>query len=75
VLLDIGLPVFSGFQVFEEFKLTGSTPVLAVTAYCQEKDIKRFLNAGFRAVLPKPVDSAVLLNKVASLLTMPIPSI
>ena len=63
VVLDIGLPGLSGYDVARrlreqpEFK---RTPLVAVTGYGQEEDRRRSHEAGFDCHLTKPVDPVAL---------------
>ncbi len=68
VILDIGLPGMSGYEVarqlreLPEFK---RTPLVAVTGYGQEDDRRRSREAGFDYHLTKPTDPDVLQAIVA----------
>jgi len=67
VLLDIGLPGMSGFQVARELTEISAPkrPLLvAITGYGQEDDRRRCLEAGFDHFLLKPYDP----NELARLL-------
>ncbi|HET9651812.1 MAG TPA: ATP-binding protein, partial [Usitatibacter sp.] len=58
VLLDIGLPGMSGYQVAEELRArTGAAPmrIYAMTGYGQKQDRQRSLESGFDGHLVKPV--------------------
>lgn len=69
LLLDIGLPGISGYDVCERvLKMSeGSRPLLiAVTGYGQQHDRQRALAAGFDYHLVKPVDIQVLLATIRS---------
>lgn len=63
VLLDIGLPGKDGFQVAQEFRstpdLSGLT-ILGLSGYGQANDRERASQAGFDALLVKPVDLSSL---------------
>ncbi|HVG77791.1 MAG: response regulator [Candidatus Rokuibacteriota bacterium] len=66
-LVDIGLPGLDGYEVARRLRASGSRrPVLvALTGYGQPEDRRRAVEAGFDALLVKPVDPSML----ASLLT------
>jgi signal transduction histidine kinase/ActR/RegA family two-component response regulator len=58
VLLDIGLPGMSGYQVARQLRLQpefAHTLLVAVTGYGQEEDRRRSREAGFNHHLVKPV--------------------
>ncbi|MGE5097096.1 MAG: PAS domain S-box protein [Betaproteobacteria bacterium] len=58
VLLDIGLPGMSGYQVAEQLRArTGAAPmrIYAMTGYGQKQDRQRSLESGFDGHLVKPV--------------------
>jgi len=58
VLLDIGLPGISGYQVARELRRQpefSQTLLVAVTGYGQEEDRRRSREAGFNHHLVKPV--------------------
>lgn len=58
VLLDIGLPGMSGYQVAQELRRQpefAQTMLIAITGYGQEEDRRRSREAGFNHHLVKPV--------------------
>jgi signal transduction histidine kinase/ActR/RegA family two-component response regulator len=58
VLLDIGLPGMSGYEVAHRLRqepASAEVLLVAVTGYCQEEDRRRSQEAGFNAHLVKPV--------------------
>jgi PAS domain S-box-containing protein len=68
VLLDIGLPGLSGYDVARELREQPEfrrTPLVAVTGYGQEEDRRRSQEAGFDYHLTKPVDPEALQAFVA----------
>jgi PAS domain S-box-containing protein len=70
VLLDIGLPRMSGYEVCVRMRQEpwGKHLVLiALTGWGQEEDRRKSKDAGFDAHLIKPVDDGVLLGLLASL--------
>jgi two-component system CheB/CheR fusion protein len=69
VLLDIGLPGQSGYEVAAQLRqLPGmaSTLLVALTGYGQDRDRKRARQAGFDRHLTKPVDHRALLRLLRS---------
>lgn len=65
VLLDIRMPVMSGFDVLKCLKdteVTRDIPVVAISANTAKDDVQKALAAGFVDYLGKPVDFNVLLD-------------
>jgi len=65
VLLDIGLPVISGYEAAKRIRaLAGSANcmLVAITGWGQDSDRERSREAGFDHHLVKPVDAAQLLG-------------
>jgi PAS domain S-box-containing protein len=63
VLLDVGLPGISGFEVAEQLRATiagTDTRIIAVTGYGSESDRQRARASGFDHHLVKPVDFDIL---------------
>jgi PAS domain S-box-containing protein len=72
VVLDIGLPGISGYEVARRLRLDPEfeeTPLVAVTGYGQEVDRRRSERAGIDYHLTKPVDP----NALQQLLAQPPP--
>ena len=69
VLLDIGLPGMDGYQACRAMRNGGLTDTLivALTGYGQEDDRRKAADAGFDKHMPKPVDTQVLEDLLASL--------
>ena len=70
VLLDIGLPRMSGYEVARRLLLApgvGQTKIVALSGYAQEQDRQQAVAAGFDDFLVKPVDFDVLYRLLASL--------
>jgi two-component system CheB/CheR fusion protein len=68
VVLDIGLPGISGYEVARRLRLDPefeATPLVAVTGYGQEVDRRRSKSAGIDYHLTKPVDPATLQQLLA----------
>ncbi|MCB9702832.1 MAG: response regulator [Myxococcales bacterium] len=75
VLMDIGLPDRSGLTVIEGYRANEPpgkrVPIIALTAYAYEEDVKRCLAAGADAHLAKPVDHASLRKALINLVPPP----
>ncbi len=65
-LLDIGLPVMDGYELAARLRELSAGPLrlIAVTGYGQEEDRERARAAGFHGHLVKPIDPAVLRERV-----------
>ncbi len=71
VLLDIMMPVMSGFQVCSKIKASPATrdiPVIMVTALNEVGDVERAVESGADDFLTKPVNKLELLTRVRSLM-------
>jgi DNA-binding response OmpR family regulator len=66
VLLDIGMPKLSGYEVARRIRETRGPGVLivAITGWGQEEDRQRSREAGFDHHFTKPVDYAQLLEVI-----------
>lgn len=70
VLLDIGLPGMSGYEVAERMRANpalSDTVLVAMTGYGQAEDKKRSRQAGFTLHLVKPVEPPRLQKLLSSL--------
>ncbi len=69
ILLDMSLPVLSGWDTARELKSSAETrdiPIIALTAHAMESDRKDALQAGCDYFTTKPVEFAVLLDMIQS---------
>jgi CheY-like chemotaxis protein len=74
VLMDMDLPVLSGWEATRILKHkteTASIPVIALTAHALTEDRDRALKAGCDAYQSKPVDFPELVSKMEELLAKP----
>jgi CheY-like chemotaxis protein len=69
VILDIGLPGMSGYEVARELRRTRSKELelIALTGWGSREDKQKALDAGFDVHLTKPVDANVLYQTLADL--------
>jgi len=69
VVLDIGMPSMSGYEVARRIRTMqqGQAPLLiALTGWGQASDKRRAADAGFDEHLTKPVDPNVLMSLIAT---------
>ena len=73
ILMDVQMPVMDGYEACRNIrklhdKGLNSIPVIAMTANAFEEDRKNALEAGMNAHIAKPVDVAVLIQTLESVL-------
>lgn len=69
ILMDLSLPVMTGWEATQQIKANNSTkkiPVIALTAHAMTGDREKALAAGCDDFLTKPIIAADLLRKVRS---------
>jgi len=74
ILLDMGLPVLSGWEAAALIKAdpaTTSIPIIALTAFAMAEDRERSLAVGCDAFETKPIDFRRLLGLMQQLLAAP----
>lgn|SRR5687768_4895366 len=65
ILLDINMPVMSGFTLLEELQARSDVPpVIVITTEDAQEDIDRALALGAAAYVMKPVTGPVLLDAI-----------
>jgi len=70
LLLDLGLPKKSGWDIFESFTVKNPTlPIVVITG--QSRQLETAMAAGVGALMEKPLDVAQLLQTMHELLTEP----
>jgi signal transduction histidine kinase/CheY-like chemotaxis protein/HPt (histidine-containing phosphotransfer) domain-containing protein len=59
ILMDVHLPAMSGIEVCRHIRETSSlnqkTPIIALTASVQPKEVEQYFRAGMNSVVPKPL--------------------
>jgi two-component system response regulator CpxR len=68
ILLDVMLPVLSGFEVLRQLRKKRRTPVIMLTARTEQPDRVAGLNAGADDYLPKPFGPEELLARIRAVL-------
>lgn len=69
ILMDIKMPVLSGFEAILQIKpIYPNIPIIAQTAYSSEEDRIKIENAGFTDYISKPLDRAKLNQMLATYL-------
>ncbi len=70
ILMDIQMPKLDGFDTLSKIKkdFKAVPPVIAMTAYVSEQDIKKCREAGFDDYIAKPIDESALIEKILSFL-------
>src|SRR5215216_2133221 len=71
ILMDMGLPILSGWQATAQIKATPSTrmiPIVALTAYAMAEDRDRAYTVGCDEFETKPVNFLRLKAKIEALL-------
>ena len=72
VILDLGLPDVSGFDVLERIRQTSSVPVLILTVRGEETDIVKGVELGADDYVVKPFRQIELLARVRALTRRPV---
>ena len=70
VISDVGMPRENGYELIRRVRdlpadQGGATPAIACTGYARAEDRARAIDAGFDAVVPKPVDLDLLVDTIA----------
>jgi len=69
ILMDIKLPVLSGYDATKEIKrISPDTPIIAQTAYAINNEAENAIEAGCDDYISKPIDWKILSEKMALLL-------
>jgi signal transduction histidine kinase/CheY-like chemotaxis protein len=70
ILLDINMPVLSGFEFLAELKTAGiNTKIIAQTAYAMSDEKERCIKAGCNSYISKPIKKIELFEVINSVLS------
>lgn len=72
IILDVSLPVKSGWQVAEALRADESTrltPIVALTAHARDEDERKAMEVGCNRYIPKPVKPNLVLQTIEQLLS------
>jgi signal transduction histidine kinase len=70
IISDIGMPDVDGYQLLEQLRILPGfkdVPAIAISGYASEEDKDRALEAGYVALVPKPVDIDLLFSLIQDL--------
>ncbi|MFC1965530.1 response regulator transcription factor [Chloroflexota bacterium] len=67
VILDLGLPDISGFEVLKQIRLFSDVPILILTVRADESDVVRGLESGADDYMVKPFRQLELLSRIKAL--------
>jgi len=68
VILDLGLPDISGFEVLKDIRLFSSVPILILTVKVDEIDIVKALELGADDYVTKPFKQLELLSRIRAIM-------
>jgi CheY-like chemotaxis protein len=75
MISDVGMPRENGYELIRRVRHLpaekgGSTPAIACTGYTRAEDRARAMDAGFDAVVPKPVDLDLLVKTIENVIPL-----
>ena len=68
VITDMQMPLMTGYELAEAISPSTDIPIIALTAFTQEEDEKKCLEAGCSAYLTKPIDTNQFAGQIASII-------
>jgi CheY-like chemotaxis protein len=64
ILMDMQLPVMSGYEATEKIKKMADVPVIALTAHAMPSDMEKALKAGCDDYIAKPIEYQSFMKKI-----------
>jgi DNA-binding response OmpR family regulator len=71
IILDLGLPDISGFDVLKEIRQFSTVPIVILTVRAEEKDVIKGVEMGADDYVVKPFRQMELLGRVEALVSRP----
>lgn len=74
ILMDIQMPILNGYEATMQIRklpVNNDIPIVALSANAFEDDIKRSLDSGMDAHIPKPIDMKQLLTTMETVIKTP----
>lgn len=69
ILMDISMPDIDGVETTKRIRANkNETPIIAITAYADANDQKRFIEAGMNSYLAKPLMKPILVSELERLI-------
>ena len=68
VITDMQMPLMTGYELAAAIRPLTEIPIIALTAFTQEEDEKKCLEAGCSAYLTKPIDTNQFAGQIASII-------
>lgn len=68
ILLDLGLPDITGFDVLHQIRQTSDTPVIVLTVRSSEEDVLKAIQGKANAFIVKPFRQNDLMKRVGDIL-------
>ena len=68
VITDMQMPLMTGYELAAAIRPSTEIPIIALTAFTQEEDEEKCLEAGCSAYLTKPIDTNQFAGQIASIM-------